>query len=246
MIGIYKYQNKSNGHVYIGKSIDIEQRQYNHKYSIEHENANDYNSQFHQAVRKYNGLENFDYEVIAELTPEEYTPTLLAELEKFFIKYYDSFHNGYNATEGGEDEFGNNRIHKGESNGRALLTEEDVKYIRECYNAHIPFREIYAEYQDKISKRGLQKVWWFDTWKHIYPEYHTEENKYWHSHNAKANSSEVAAQNKRIFTEEQVKEMRKAYQDGMTPKEIWQKYSPSTAWSTVYNVITYQTYKDIK
>lgn len=245
MIGIYKYQNKINNHIYIGKSIDIEQRQYNHKYSIGHKNTNDYNSQFHQAVRKY-GFENFDYEVVAELTPEEYTPELLNELEKFFIKYYDSFHNGYNATEGGDGEFGEGRAHKGESNGRALLTEEDVRYIRECYNAHIPFREIYAEYQDKISKRGLQKVWWFDTWKHIHPEYHTEKNKYWHSHNAKANSSEVAAQNKRIFTEEQVREMRKAYEAGMTPKEIWQKYSPSTAWSTVYNVITYQTYKDIK
>lgn len=43
-----------------------------------------------------------------------------------------------------------------------------------------------------------------------------------------------------------MREMRKAYEAGMTPKKIWQKYSPSTAWSTVYNVITYQTYKDIK
>lgn len=245
MIGIYKYQNKINNKIYIGKSIDIKQRQYNHKSSAYNEKANDYDAQFHQAIRKY-GLENFDYEVIAELTPEEYTPQLLAELEKFFIKYYNSYKEGYNATEGGEDEFSNNRVHKGESNGRALLTEEDVKYIRECYNAHIPFREVYKEYQDKISKRGLQKVWWFDTWKHIYPEYHTEENKYWHSHNAKANSPEVAAQNKRVFTEEQVKEMREAYKNGMTPKQIWQKYSPNTAWSTVYNVITYQTYKDIK
>ena len=84
-----KYQNKINGHVYIGKSIDIEQRQYNHKYSIKHENANDYNSQFHQAVRKYNGLENFDYEVIAELTPEEYTPKLLNELSAFLTVSFD-------------------------------------------------------------------------------------------------------------------------------------------------------------
>ncbi len=246
MIGIYKYQNKNNGHVYIGKSINIEQRQYNHRYSVEHENANDYNSQFHQAVRKYNGFDAFDFEVIAELTPEEYTPQLLSELERFFIKHYNSYHNGYNASEGGDDDFGNNRIHSGESNGRALLTEEDVRYIRECYNAHIPFREIYSEYKDKISKRGLQKIWWFDTWKNIYPEYHTEENKYWHSHNAKANSSNVAANNKRIFTVEQVIEMRKAYSDGMTPKQIWEKYAPNCAWSTVYNVITYSTYKDIK
>lgn len=244
MIGIYKYQNKQNGHIYIGKSIDIQKRQYCHKSSIYNEKANDYNSQLHQAIRKY-GLDSFEFEIIAELTPEEYTPDLLNNLEKFFIKYYNSYENGYNATEGGDD-FGPNSIHSGSNNGRALLTEEDVKYIRECYNAHIPFREVYAEYQNKISKRGLQKIWWFDTWKNIYPEYHNEENKYWHSHNAKANSSEIAAKNQRKYTKEQVIEMRQAYKNGMTPKEIWKKYSPTTAWSTVYNIITYRTYKDIE
>ena len=246
MIGIYKYQNKQNGHIYIGKSVDIKRRQYAHKSSAYNEKTSDYNSQFHKAIRKYGGIDAFDFEVIAEVTPEEYTPDFLNQLEKFFIKYYDSYKNGYNATEGGDCEFGDNRVHKGSSNGRALLNEEDVKYIRECYNAHVPFREIYEEYKDKISKRGLQKVWWFDTWKNIFPEYHTEENKYWHAHQAKANSSEVASQNKRKFTVEQVKEMRKAYKNGMTPKQVWQSYAPDVAWSTVYNIVTCQTYKDIK
>lgn len=246
MIGIYKYTNKNNGKVYIGQSINIEQRQCSHKFAAYHNTAKDYNSQFHQAVRKYNGFDAFDFEIIAELTSEEYTPEILNQLEKFFIKYYDSYKNGYNATEGGNDHFGSNHIHPGGKNGRALLTEEDVRYIRECYNAHVPFREIYDEYKGKISKRGLQKIWWFETWKYIYPEYHTEENRYWHSHQAKTNPPEVAAKNQRIFSEAQVREMRKAYKAGMTPKQIWLKYSPDTAWSTVYNVITYQTYKNIK
>lgn len=180
MIGIYKYTNKINGKHYIGQSINIEARQYNHKSATYNEKASDYNSQFHQAVRKYGGFENFDFEVIAELTPEEYTRESLNNLEKFFIKFYNSYTNGYNATPGGEEN--PLRSQKGTKNGRSLLDEEEVKYIRECYNAHIPFREVYAEFQDKISKRGLQKIWWFDTWKHIHPEYHTEENKYWHSH----------------------------------------------------------------
>lgn len=243
MIGIYKYQNKINGHIYIGQSIDIAQRQYNHKSSAFNEKSCDYNSQFHQAIRKY-GLQNFDFEVIAELTPEEYTRELLNQLEIFFIKYYDSFHNGYNASEGGDTV--DSKTRSGELNGKAKLTEEDVKYIRECYNAHIPFREVYAEYQNKITKRGLQKVWWFDTWKNIYPEYHTEENKYWHSHQAKANSSEIASKNQRSFTKEEVVQMRFDYDNGMAPKQVWQKYAPDKAWSTVYNVITRQTYKDIK
>ena len=243
MIGIYKYTNKVNGKIYIGQSINLEQRRYAHKSSAYNEKANDYNSQFHQAIRKY-GFDNFDYEVIAEISNEEYTKTMLDDLEIYFIKYYDSYKNGYNATFGGD----NNecRAHKGENNGRALLTKEDVIYIRECYNAHIPFRQIYEEYKDTISKRGLQKVWWFDTWKDILPEYHSEENKYWHSHEAKANSTEMAANNKRKFTESEIRAMRIDYDNGLSPKEVWQKYAPTCAWSTIYNIITRHTYKDIE
>lgn len=243
MIGIYKFENKINHHIYIGQSINIEQRKKSHIYSAQTPSTQDYNSQFHQALRKY-GIENFDFEIIAELSNEEYTRETLNNLEKFFIKYYNSFEDGYNATEGG-DVVGNS-IHKGSSNGRALLTEDDVKYIRECYNAHIPFKNIYQEYQDKISKRGLQKIWWFETWKDIYPKYCNEENKYWHSHQAKANDSTIAANNKRSFSKEEVLQMRNDYKKGLTPKQIWLKYAPEKAWSTVYNVITYQTYKDIE
>lgn len=243
MIGIYKYTNKINGKSYIGQSINIERRQYNHKYAAYNINASDYNSQFHQAIRKY-GLENFDYEIVVELTQDEYTRDTLNNLERFFIKYYNSYNNGYNATPGGDENPESAR--KGSKNGRALLNEEDVKYIRECYNAHIPFRTVYQEYQDKISKRGLQKIWWFDTWKNIHPEYHTEENKYWHSHQAKSNSSEVAANNKRSFTGEEVIQMRQDYANGMTPKQIWLKYAPDKARSTIYNIITGVTYQDIK
>ena len=39
---------------------------------------------------------------------------------------------------------------------------------------------------------------------------------------------------------------RKEYNNGMTPKQIWLKYAPEKAWSTVYNAITRITYKDIK
>lgn len=243
MIGIYKYENKKNGHCYIGQSINLQSRHYDHLSAAFNENAKDYNSQFHQAVRKYGGYDAFDYEIIAELEPEEYNKETLNNLERFFIKYYDSYHNGYNATPGGDGSGMEGKT--GSKNGRALLNEDDVAYIRECYNNHIPFRVVYEEFKEKISKRGFQKVWWFDTWKNIHPEYHTEENKYWHSHQAKANSKEVASQNKRKFTNKEVIQMRLDYDKGMTPKQIWMKYAPNVAWSTIYNIITRQTYKNI-
>lgn len=40
--------------------------------------------------------------------------------------------------------------------------------------------------------------------------------------------------------------MRQDYDNGMTPKQVWLKYAPDKAWSTVYNVLIRQTYKDIK
>ena len=177
--GIYKIQNLINGKCYIGQARNIKSRWAEHKKTSQNPNDIAYNYHLYRSIRKY-GLENFDFEIVAELTQEEYTKETLDNLEKFFINFYDSFKNGYNATEGGDDN--PNRAQLGSKNGRALLDEEEVKYIRECYNAHIPFRKVYEEFQDRISKRGLQKIWWFDTWKHIYPEYKTAENKYWHSH----------------------------------------------------------------
>ena len=53
MIGIYKYQNKINKKVYIGQSINLKQRKMAHKSSAFNEKAKDYNSQLHQAIRKY-------------------------------------------------------------------------------------------------------------------------------------------------------------------------------------------------
>lgn len=244
MIGIYKFTNKINGHSYIGQSVDIERRRYMHRYSAYNKNDSEYDSQFHQAIRKY-GWENFTFEVIQEISDNEYSQELLNTLEIFFIEYFDTYKKGYNATKGGSNFSGKN-VHKGEKNGRALLTEKEVKEIREAYNQHIPFKQVYEKYKTKISKRGLQNIWWFKTWKNIYPEYHTEENRKWHKTQAKANPSDIAAQNQRHFSDEEVKEMRELFKNGKTPTEIWKQYCPEVSWSTVYNLVNKKTYKNIE
>lgn len=246
MIGIYMYTNNINKKVYIGQSVDIERRKSQHIWASKTEKSSDYNTRFHQAIRKY-GIENFSFSILVELKSEEYSKEILNDLEKQYIKLFNSydFKYGYNATKGGTNILGN-AVHKGESNGRALLKKEDVEDIRLKYNEHIPFRIVYEEYKNKISKRGLQKVWYFETWKDIFPEFNTKENKDWHSHQAKANSSEVAANNKRSFSKDDVIKMRKEYVDNkMTPKQIQQKYCPEKAYSTVRNMLIGKTYKDI-
>ena len=245
MIGIYKFTNLINGKCYIGQSIDIEQRRLAHLSSAKNENSPEYQSQLHQAIRKY-GEDNFSFDILIEIKSEGYDKKLLNILEKYFIQKYDTFKHGYNATPGGDSN--NPEKTKGEKNGRALLTEKDVLYIRECYNAHIPFREVQKEYENHaISKRGLQKVWSFENWKDIKPEYNTAENRYWHSHQAKANYTEVARDNKRHFTKEQILQFREEYyKNNLSIREIQIKYNLKERTTTIRNAIIGKTYKDIK
>ena len=89
MIGIYKITNKINGKCYIGQSIHIEQRWDEHLYKTSKGSLIKY------ALHKY-GKENFLFEIIEECSQEK-----LNEREQFWIKYYNSFEDGYNLTLGG-------------------------------------------------------------------------------------------------------------------------------------------------
>ena len=97
MIGIYKYTNLINGQCYIGQAIDLQRRRKDHKTRYCMPSSNEYNSVLHKAFRKY-GLENFSYEIIEEC--------LISELDKretYWIRYYDSYNNGYNCDLGGHN-----------------------------------------------------------------------------------------------------------------------------------------------
>ena len=88
-IGIYKITNKINGKSYIGLSTNIEERFKKHR-------QKQGDKILYSAFQKY-GIENFDFSII-ELCSSE----LLSEREKYWIAYYDTYNNGYNATLGGE------------------------------------------------------------------------------------------------------------------------------------------------
>lgn len=102
MKAIYKIVNKLNNKVYIGQSIEPENRWKVHK----KKNL----SYIGSALKKY-GEENFTFEVIEWTKDYNYR-------EKFWIQKYNSLSpNGYNLTPGGE--------------GYSKLTELDVSEIRE-------------------------------------------------------------------------------------------------------------------
>ena len=94
MYNVYKISNTINNKVYIGvTSRTIEERFKEHKYRIEERNS----IHLYQAMKKY-GTDKFYIELIDTASSKEE----MFEKEKFYIKQYDSYYNGYNLTFGGE------------------------------------------------------------------------------------------------------------------------------------------------
>ena len=56
---------------------------------------------------------------------------------------------------------------KGSSNGRARLTETDVKQIRQRRKNGEQLKDVYKDYQDKITKGSFTNVWTYQNWKNI-------------------------------------------------------------------------------
>lgn len=91
---IYKITNKLNRKIYIGKTMQtIGERFIIHCRDAQKSYKN---RPLYDAINKY-GQHNFSIEVV-----EECSDLILNEREKFWIEYFGSFKNGYNATIGGD------------------------------------------------------------------------------------------------------------------------------------------------
>lgn len=97
MIGIYKITNTLNNKCYIGQSINIENRWKQHIYESKNLRRH---YKIHLALSEF-GIENFTFEVLEECPLDT---NVLNERERYWIKYYNSFEEGYNATKGGQGE----------------------------------------------------------------------------------------------------------------------------------------------
>ena len=93
---IYKIINNVNNKVYIGKtSSSIESRWKEHKEDAFCKSKG--HRPLYSAIRKY-GLEHFSIEEVEECPNDE----IACEREIYWIEFYSSFKNGYNATIGGD------------------------------------------------------------------------------------------------------------------------------------------------
>lgn len=93
---IYIIRNKINNKVYIGQTTQtINIRFTNHKMA----SRTGEDTKFYRAMRKY-GEENFYPEQLEEVEVKD-----LNDRERYWIKYYDSYYNGYNSTLGGDQPY---------------------------------------------------------------------------------------------------------------------------------------------
>lgn len=133
---IYKATNILNNLSYIGLTTrTLSERKHEHLRHIDNENT-----YFHKALKKY-GADNFRWEIIdnSANSKEE-----LAELEKYYIKKFDSLApNGYNITPGGENptfegrrdyNYGNNPAARKVINLTTLEIFDTVKRAAETYS----------------------------------------------------------------------------------------------------------------
>lgn len=152
MIGIYKIENMLNHHVYIGQSTNIKERWQEHQRNgIAGEDANNkvwYNYPIYRAIRKY-GLDNFEFTVLEETSLEQ-----LNERERYWINYYDSYNNGYNATTGGD--------------GHSQVTELQKEQIIQMWNKLYLMNDISTQLQ--IDKHTIISIL-----KQYEPSYSVEE-----------------------------------------------------------------------
>lgn len=101
--GIYCFKNKVNGKCYVGQAVKLRTRLKQHWRTIQTNSVD--NMIIYKAINKY-GVNNFELSIVYEIRDSlAYdTKKRLDELEKEYIKKFDSYNNGYNSTLGGDAE----------------------------------------------------------------------------------------------------------------------------------------------
>lgn len=220
MIGIYKITNKINGKSYIGQSNNITRRFKEHCYRDK--------LIIDQAIKKY-GENNFNFEILEECTIEQ-----LNEKEEYWIKFFQTNINGYNFSTGG------NQQSEGENNGRSILKEDDIIFIRTAYNEHKKRKDIYEFFKDKIAFSTFASIWDGSSWSHIMPEVLTEENKKYFS--KEATNGEKSSQAK--FTDEEVILLRNRYVSE-SAKSIYKDYKDRCSYQALQQILWGRSYKHL-
>ena len=139
MYYIYCYTNKINNHKYVGQTNNYERRIREHRSCAFNEKASSYNDLIHKKIREY-GEENFEISVIEKLYTED-----IEEVNQREIYWIDKLQShcstglGYNVSYGGSRRYS------------SILTQEEVKRLKEEIKQGISYYELEKKYNISAS-----------------------------------------------------------------------------------------------
>ena len=159
---IYKITNLVNGKLYIGKTINSNNRWKTHLSITKSGPTNRRYQYLHRAINKY-GSDNFKFEVIESGISEQD----IIDRERYYIAKYDTFHGeGYNLSEIASKRIGTKNSFYGKKhsdNAKALMSKngyrkrryfsfEKAEEIRKTYyNTKSPYKELAKLYNTNHS-----------------------------------------------------------------------------------------------
>ena len=222
MKGIYKFENKINGKIYIGQSINIEKRYKEHFYAHTNPNDKGYNTKFYRALRKY-GSENFTFEIIEKDIED------LNSREEYWVQYYNSYKAGYNSNLGGDKVTENNENHPN-AKLKNLQILEIKQYLLETRISQYELAKRYGLTQSEISQINTGHKWG----NLGYYEYPIRKDE-----KAKGQDSPRA-----VLNNDLVLEIRKRYVNE-SGKQIYKDYKDICSYTTFERALIGKTYTDI-
>jgi group I intron endonuclease len=140
--GVYYFKNKINNKCYIGSSSNLRNRKNTHLCDLK--NNRHHSVKFQRAYNQY-GIDNFEYGII-----EYCTPDFLQQAETEWLKYFDSYNNGYNST----DEVG--------APWRGKRQPEEIKKRQKCIPVKLisPEGDVVEDYSvNNFSKQRNLATW---------------------------------------------------------------------------------------
>lgn len=159
IIGIYKITNIENNKSYVGSSLDIIDRWYQHKASLLHKRHHSIKLQ--RAFNKY-GENKFRYDIIEECNIDS-----LITREQHYIDLFDSYKNGYNSTPNAGNNLGmkhsdetKDKLRQLSTGNKNMLGKKHTEETKNIIREKLKGKPLSEETKEKMSKsrKGMMSI----------------------------------------------------------------------------------------